>query len=116
LKDAILTRPGESLIDRVRTERGSTTDLEVLRKYPHRFTWGHIIQIHVLKRYTIVEFVQPHPESELTRFHVYVDERDTNRGAETFESALLLAIAIGQLGPTGHADEMARAAQKLLTA
>jgi hypothetical protein len=46
---------------------------------------------------------------------VYVNDLDTNRTAETFEEALLLAIAIGQFGPTGTADEMARAALKLLT-
>lgn len=78
-----------------------TTDLDIIREQPSRFTWGRVEKIHDIGRYTIVEHMD-YPAANANRdseraFHVYVDGKSTSCGAGTIESALLLAVAHGHL-------------------
>lgn len=67
-----------------------TTDLETIRKYPRRFTWGKVVQIHDVGPYAIVESDNDKAERS---FHVYVGGSDTHRSARSLDEALLTAIA-----------------------
>lgn len=89
----------------------TSTELSVIRKYPHRFTWGSIDKIHDIGPYTIVEYKTR--ESAEIAFHVYVDEKNTSSSTATLEGALLLAIARKHL-EVNTARYMAMGACKLL--
>jgi|SRR6478752_4867938 len=101
--------------------RKDTTDLEEVRKRPSRFTWGKVIGIHTIGRYTFVEYFgrayeNGHPtggDETKPSFHVYVDGRSTSQSAGSIESALILAIALGKL-EVNHAGHMATACLKIL--
>lgn len=67
-----------------------TTDLETIRKYPRRFTWGKVVQIHDIGPYAIVESEDDKGEHG---FHVYVGGANTNRWELSLDAALLTAIA-----------------------
>lgn len=93
----------------------TTTDLNIIRKYPNRFTWGKVIKITDVGPYTIVEFTAlKEGKAPVSEFQVYVDEKDTSTGADTFDEALLLAISIRHLGKGTYASHMAVAAGKIL--
>ncbi len=99
-----------------------TTKLEVIRKTPSRFTWGKIVKIHDVGRYTIVESDEEKlrgkamPKATERSFHCYVDGACLGRSAPTLEGALVLCMAHGLLGSLNQStDYMAQAALKLLT-
>lgn len=91
-----------------------TTDLNILRKSPSRFTWGEILEIHDLYngKYSIIEYF-PNEKPTERHFHVYVDGKDVCSGSESFEGATVLAFAKGHL-EVNMARYMAMAAIKLL--
>jgi len=96
----------------------TTTELETIRKDPRRFTWGQVVQIHDLGRYTFVEYLKKNYEKESEfddqpSFHVYVDGKTTNNSCDSLESAMVLAIARGKMEPNSG-GWMAQAACKLL--
>jgi len=101
--------------------RNDTTDLEEVRKRPTRFTWGKVIGIHTIGRYTFVEYFgrayeNGHPTGEdetKPSFHIYVDGKSTSQSASTIESALVHAIALGKI-EVNAARWMTIAALKLL--
>ena len=89
-----------------------TTDLEVIRRYPRRFTWGPVTAMHDVGRYSLLEF----EDAEGRRaWHVYVDGKDTHRSGSTLESAMLTAIAFSKFENKNVADERARCAAVLLS-
>ena len=91
-----------------------TTDLEVIREQPRRFTWGKVVAVDVIGPYTIVCFVPNNakPEDDFS-YHVYVDGKDTSCSAGSLEAALLLAIGLRRLGPN-EGRHMASAACRVL--
>lgn len=98
----------------------STTNLEIIRHSPRRFTWGTVTRFHeVGPRYMIVEYErrpvgnETLTEREKVAFHVYVDGRDTSSSTNTLEDALIYAIAFGKL-EINEARWMSIAAAKLL--
>jgi hypothetical protein len=91
--------------------RKTTTDLNVIRNNPRRFTWGQVAKIHDIGPYTIVEFVR-HDSTEVC-FHLYVDGKDECSSCSTLDGALVLAIARKHL-EANEARFMAMAATKLL--
>lgn len=96
---------------------GSTTDLEEVRKQRRRFTWGRVLEIHDIGRYTLIEYIanpgrMPEPDPK-PKFHVYVDGKDTCSGTATLDEGLVLAIAHGKL-EVNEARWMARSILKLL--
>lgn len=102
-----------------------TTKLEIIRKTPSRFTWGEIVKICDIGRYTIIEAkkdksLKPRrgetaPKEEERSFHCYVDGECLGRSVDTLEGALVLCMAFGLLGSSQATDYMAQAALKLLT-
>jgi hypothetical protein len=80
-------------------ERFETTDLERVRRTPARFTWGKVLAIHDIGRYTIAEYkprkVGHNDTPAELAFHVWVDGRCTHSSESTLERALVLAIAHG---------------------
>lgn len=89
---------------------GKTTDLAIIRKDPHRFTWGKVISIQDIGRYTIVTSINDSVTQ--SSFHAYCDGEDTQTYASSVGAALILAIAYGSLDVNW--DIMAKAACKLL--
>lgn len=97
-----------------------TTDLEKIRN-GEPFTWGKVIAIHDIGRYTLLEYLgrayqNCHATGKLeekSTFHIYVDGVSTSSGASSLESGLIHAIAIGRL-EINAARWMAIAANKLL--
>lgn len=94
-----------------------TTDLDLVKK-GHPFTWGVVLNIHTLGRYTFVEYssrlldgVQDGLE-DVSTFHLYVDGASTGCGFTSLEGAMLYAVAIIKL--PAHERGMAIAAAKLL--
>lgn len=99
----------------------TTTDLSIIRNpnTVHRFTWGRILTIHEVGRYTIVEFFpriipSQNIDSSKTEFHVYVDGKNTSISAGTFDQALVTAVAYGNIASPNQALNMAHAAMKVL--
>lgn len=95
----------------------TTTDLDIIRKNPSRFTWGKVTTIHDIGRYTLVEYVSPPNnlhDKERTLFHSYVDGKNTNTSHTSLESGLVYAMAIGAIENVNDARHMARAACKVL--
>jgi len=97
-----------------------TTNLEEIRNGA-RFTWGRVVKIHDIGRYSFVEFYgrayeNGHPTGKLeekTSFHVYVDGKSQSNSCGSLESALILAIAFDKL-EINHAWHMASAVNKIL--
>lgn len=95
----------------------TTTDLDVIRKSPSRFTWGKVTTIHDIGRYTLVEYVVMNDTLShygQTFFHVYVDGKSKCTGCTTLESGLVYAMARGAIENVNDARHMARAACKVL--
>lgn len=96
-----------------------TTDYVVVKARPGRFVWGKIVQWHEVGCYQIVEYrpyvmnSNPRECREEPHFHVYVDKESKSTGASTLESALIIAIALGNL-ETNHAHHMSTACLKIL--
>jgi hypothetical protein len=91
----------------------NTTDLNLLRKTPNHFTWGHIRAIHDIGPYTIIEYTSA--GSGIRQFHVYVDGKDTSTATLSLEGALVEAIARKSLADNPNtARYMAIGACKLL--
>lgn len=86
-------------------------DLAILRDHPRRFTWGVVVNIFDVGRYTIVEGVEVNGRAT---FYAYVDGQDTKAAATNIEGAMLLAIANAQLGDRTKAERRAEAAAVLL--
>lgn len=78
-------------------ENKRTTELRVLRKHPNQYTWGSIINIIDLDRYTFVLYRERKLNSdEITDnrlYTVYVDGIDRGLGAKSLEEAMILGIA-----------------------
>lgn len=89
-----------------------TTDLDIVRKERSRFTWGTVLEVHDVGRYTIIEYRQRDNE-EAIFFHVYVDGKSTSNSTTSLDGALLIAIAMSNLEPN-EARYMAMGASKLL--
>lgn len=89
-----------------------TTDLTRLKKGAP-FTWGKLIAIHEIGRYSVVEY---HPEifkdcastgktsRTKKQFHPYLDGHDLSEGHHSLESALAAAIAYNLEGCNHRAD------------
>lgn len=96
-----------------------TLDLSVIRRLPNRYSWGSIVKIHDIGRYSIVESDDtfnrgPHVVVE-RHYHCYVDGKEIGRAADNVDEALILCVAFGRLGEGTLSDYMAKAALKLLT-
>ena len=92
-----------------------TTDLDVIRRTPSRFTWGRVVTIHDIGRYTLVEYVSQSSEKPpVVYFHSYVDGKTTHSSHTSLESGLIYAIAVGAIENVNDARHMARAACKVL--
>lgn len=78
----------------------TTTDLEILRKEPHRFTWGKIDEIIDVGEYTIVKYTA-HGALKETLFSIYVNgnSKASSRHCRTLDGALLYAIALRANAP-----------------
>lgn len=101
----------------------NTTDLDLVRMQPNRFTWGKVEKIHDLGRYTFIEFTSRLQARNVTKgttlspsveFHIYVDGRETNQSASTIEGAMLTAISIAKVENPNTAAHLCFAAAKLL--
>lgn len=90
----------------------NTTELNVVREFPQRFTWGKVTKFHEIGPYTIVEYTDRFHQG-VPAFHVYVDGECTSSSASTLEGALILAIAKKHL-EANEARYMAMAACKLM--
>lgn len=91
-----------------------TTNLEVIRRHPDQFTFGTVNEIHDLVHYTFVLATQ---KGSGPMWYVYVHGVWTGRTAASIESAMILAVAIGDVGrkvTSEHASYMHIACCKLL--
>jgi hypothetical protein len=78
-----------------------------------RFPWGPIDAVHVMGPYAIVEYRndasgntfqrEVWAEHGQTRFHPYIDGRDTSCSYRSLDSALVGAVAYRREGPNGRA-------------
>lgn len=92
----------------------TTTDLTAIRQ-GKPFTWGTVKRIYDLTDYyTLVEFTPREGQDLPTKFHIYVDEKDTCRSSLSIEGALLIMIAYAGFANKNQADERSRAAALLL--
>lgn len=89
-----------------------TTNLAALRIEPKRFTWGEVVTIHDIGRYSLVEFnSSDHRANEgAHRYSVYVDGEAIGHGYGSLDQALIAAIAWGN----GHGASEAACAWKML--
>jgi hypothetical protein len=91
----------------------TTTDLEVLRFEPERFTWGEYIAAHDIGPYQIVEYypwavrgcevLSGLPNYDQRRYHGYILGKSTSHGWDTLDAALAGLIAYRQEGPNSQA-------------
>jgi len=83
----------------------NTTDLKILKKYPHKFTWGRIIYIHEIGSYSIAEYeeIMNRKSTGKILYHIWVDGRDDSESCESLEAALATAIAHKFDGPNSQA-------------
>ena len=88
-----------------------TTDLDVILKYPSRFTWGTVQKFHTVGPYTLVEYIEGR-DSTSTLYHIYVEGKDTCTRAASLDRALITAIANKNL-EANQARYMAMGAAKL---
>ena len=79
-----------------------TTKLELLKK-AHPFTWGHLIAIHEIAEYAIVEYnpwiveacaMTNKIDFATTNFHCYVNNENTSRSTSSLDEALATCIAL----------------------
>lgn len=87
-----------------------TTDLKLI-KAGAPYTWGNILKIHEIWRYTIIEAAGR--DSGALMFHCYVDDKYIHV-AHTMERALLLCIASQCTDNPNDAVHNARCAAKVL--
>lgn len=74
----------------------TTTDLDVIRKDPQRFTWGRINRIENLGPYTFVHYLQYPMGNDAggsVRVGLYVDGAETNTSYPDLDQALVAAVA-----------------------
>lgn len=94
-----------------------TSDLARVRQ-GYMFMWGLLVEIHVIGRYSVVEFRGHHEDSEGRwtldgRFETehsfmgYTGDQCTNTSKRTLEEALLDAMAIGSGKTTARAEAAA---------
>ena len=88
----------------------TTTDLEVIRTNPKRYTWGRVVKIHDIGVYTFVEYER----AGETSFGIYVDGRCLSYSAGTLERAMVLAISRKFNPEVNTARHMAYAAYRVL--
>lgn len=93
--------------------RETTTDIEIIRHKPSRFTWGEIQKIHDIGRYTLVEYIDSKGK-EITLYHSYVDGKSTQCSHSSLESGIVYAMALGADDNPNTARYMAMAAVKVL--
>jgi len=95
--------------------RHHTTDLNLVRDNPQRFTWGNVISIMDVGRYTFINF-EPNCDrqeavdvSDETRFafHIYIDGKDSSHSAGSLDQALVLAISLRNNASTKHSQASA---------
>jgi hypothetical protein len=95
-----------------------TTDLEQLRNGAS-YTWGSLIKIHDIGRYSIVEYkprkIGISDRIQEVGFGCYVDGEKLSTSSNTLEGALILCIAQGSIKETNEARHMAYAAYKVLS-
>ena len=85
-----------------------------------RFTWGPVVNIHSIVALDI-DIVEYHPlnhttkqyETEITNFHPYVKQKDSNRSCYSLEAAIIFGLAEVKFGRNYGLDE-AKCACKLL--
>lgn len=73
----------------------------------HNFTWGHVVTVHEIGEYQIVEYREGPTNMSKggnTMFHPYIDNKDTNCSCDTLDEALVKAIAIKHDGHNTRAD------------
>lgn len=95
-----------------------TTDLKAIIENPRLFTWGKVVQVYTISRYTLVEY-KPQDSKPGdhwgTQFQVYVDGKDQSMNEVSLERALVLAISLGSIESRSEGPAMARAACKVLS-
>lgn len=80
--------------------RETSTDLNIVRKYPDRFTWGAIQEFYNFGRYTIAKTID---KDGSPAFHIWVENewQDSNssvcQSAGTLEYAILIAISFARI-------------------
>ncbi len=96
-----------------------TSDYTAVKARPSCFIHGRMIRWHHIGRYSILEHnpfgvgkKSTVPRDEV-HFHVYVDEESRNTSFSSLDSALVAAIAIGNL-EINHARHMTTACLKVL--
>lgn len=98
-----------------------TTDLKAVIENPRLFTWGKVVQVYTVSRYTLVEFEPQDRPVEAdwhpwkNQFQVYVDGKDQAMSEVSLERALVLAISIATIVDSNEAASMSRAACKVLS-
>ncbi len=92
-----------------------TTDLAALRNGT-KYTWGRLVAIHDIGRYTVVESVRDRgPDLEpVPMFSAYVDGRNTCVSSTTMEGALVIALAVGNTADINEAHHNSRCAARIL--
>lgn len=90
-----------------------TTDLKIIRREIHRFTWGEIVNLHEVGEYTIAEYhpwkrdgvlvKSGEPDRKVTEFHGWVNEEDTSHSWMSLDDALAGLISYKYEGCNGHA-------------
>ena len=88
-----------------------TTDLKLI-KAGAPFTWGNILKIHEIWRYTIIEAAGRDNGGPL--FHCYVDDKYIHHASKTMEGALILCFAAQYTQNPNDAGHNARCAGKVL--
>lgn len=98
----------------------TTTELAAVRGR-RKFTWGKVVAVHDIGRYTFVEYKSHAYENgdptgdleSVSSFHIYLDGQSTSNSAKSLESAMLHAVALGKL-EVNEARWMAIGAMKLM--
>ncbi len=76
------------------TRNNTTTDLDVVRKRASKFTWGEVVKIHDIGRYTIIEYISRDlGDGKHLTFHIYVDGESLSVGTSSLEEALVYGVA-----------------------
>jgi hypothetical protein len=92
-----------------------TTDLNVLRKSPHLFSWGEAVKLYEFGDYAVLEY---HPWAvrnsrvligeplTLECYHAWANGRDTGQSYHAFEGAIAGAMAYKWDGPNSQAGKL----------